>query len=199
MAVTRKTLRDARDSGKPVQLRRKGVLQVSGLVLGVGQQWCGVLTLSGQVMLLRNADIRRVRTAHEPRADKLERTAARHRVAMLDLTDTRGLLFTAGSLAPVLDLRCEQRRRVIVGNVVRVGRKRVEVLPQRPDGWAPESLSLRHKHITRIVLPICLVQVAGLVRRPRGRVALLHLVRHQPPEHEVPTALREQAEHPGEG
>ncbi len=153
MAVTRKTLRDARDHGKPVQLRRRGVLQVSGVVLGVGKEWCAVQALTGQVMLLRNGDIRRLKRADEPRADKVDRVHARDRVELLDLTDTRTVLFTAGSLAPVLDLRFERRRRVVVGNVVRIRTKRVEVLPKRPEGWAPEPVVLLLKHLSRVVLP----------------------------------------------
>ncbi len=175
----RHDLTRARDDQRLVHLvRRKGWTTQEGYVVAVGRRWSALLAvqpgLLDGLVVFRTDDVRALRKPSAQR--RLSRRVATiggkwppTLPEELALDDIRSVLFTAGSLAPVLAIACERDnpRRFYVGRVHRITGKKVWLEEIDPSGrWsAPVSYGL--EEITRVDLHTPYVTSLRAVAGPR--------------------------------
>jgi hypothetical protein len=143
--------------------RGKGWSKYDGYVVSVSRGWCALQSVAAAqrsgLVLFRTADVRKVGKPHHDK--ELAGRALEHEgawppgmPALLDLADVRTVLFTAGSLVPVIAFATEQYARdFLVGNVFRITKKYFDTLEILPNGtWNEDLQSWYLDDITRVVL-----------------------------------------------
>jgi hypothetical protein len=114
-------------------IRRKRWTRYDGYVVAVSKDWVALRTLSVGLIVLRVQDIRQLKRASRP---KKTRAALKRRdqwppsaPAVLDVWDLRSLLFTAGSLTPIVGISAENldRKALHAGTVFRITDKKVHL------------------------------------------------------------------------
>jgi hypothetical protein len=135
VAKTRKRLRRAADDQRLVRVVvRSGSLE--GHVVAVSRDWCALRSADGDLAVLRVGAVRKLRRATAPSRGEPPAPAP----ALLDLYDVRSLLFTAGSLSPVLVVAVRGEADPVVGTVFRIT-KRYLVLGSAAEGTARVPLA----------------------------------------------------------
>jgi hypothetical protein len=130
-------------------VRRKRWTRYDGYVVAVSKDWVALRTLAVGLVVLRVEDVRAVRKASRP---KKTRAALKRRgqwppsaPQVLDVWDLRSLLFTAGSLTPIVGVATERadRKALHAGTVFRITDKNVHL---------SNGTKLRLDEITRLQL-----------------------------------------------
>ena len=130
-------------------VRRKRWLSYDGYVVAVSRDWVALRTLTVGLVVLKVDDIRVVRKASGP---KKTRRALKRRgewpptaPQVLDVWDLRSLLFTAGSLTPIVGIATEHagRKALHAGTVFRITDKHVHL---------SDGTRLRLDEVTRLNL-----------------------------------------------
>ena len=131
--IRKKLIRAGGEQRLVTVVRHKRWTRYDGYVVAVSKDWVALRTLTVGLVVLQVADIRRVGRAAHP---KKARTALKRRdewppsaPQVLDVWDLRSLLFTAGSLTPIVGIATEHRdrRAVHAGTVFRITDKNVHL------------------------------------------------------------------------
>lgn len=167
MAKTKKIHKHLKAALKDQRLvritRGKGWSKYDGYVVSVSRGWCALQSVAAAqrtgLVMFRIKDVRKVGKPHHD--SELARRALEHEgawppgmPALLDLEDVRSVLFTAGSLVPVIAFATEQYARdFFVGNVFRITKKYLDTMEILPNGqWNEDLQSWYLGDITRVVL-----------------------------------------------
>ena len=155
----------------------KGWRTYDGYVVARSRDWCALQSVAAAqrtgLVLFRVADVRKVGTPHHDK--ELARRALEHEgawppamPALLDLEDVRSVLFTAGSLVPVIAFAAEQYARdFFVGTVFRITKKYLDTMEILPNGqWNEDVQSWFLDDITRVVLHDPYVDILNAVAGP---------------------------------
>jgi hypothetical protein len=114
-------------------VRRKRWVRYTGYVVAVSKDWVALRTLTVGLVVLRVDDISTLTKGKKPNKT---RRALRRRgewppsvPAVLDVWDLRSLLFTAGSLTPLVTIgtEVEDRKAVHAGTVFRITDKNIHL------------------------------------------------------------------------
>lgn len=114
-------------------VRRQRWTRYDGYVVAVSKDWVALRTLTVGLVVLKVEDIRKLKQAPQP---KKARQALKRRdqwppsaPQVLDVWDLRSLLFTAGSLTPIVGIATEHedRKAVHAGTVFRITDKNVHL------------------------------------------------------------------------
>jgi hypothetical protein len=177
---TRRDLKDARKDRRLVSVRRaKGWSRFDGYVVAVSRRWVAIESVEHSLPDgLRIVRIRDIRKLGKPSSNRrLTKTVLKHdglwppkAPDLLDLRDIRSILFTAGSLRPLIAVKCERRKpgAFQVGSVYRITRKRLHSGEVLPNGTWHKRYALNElADITMVVLRDPYVEKLHELTRPR--------------------------------
>jgi hypothetical protein len=131
--IRKKLIRAGGEQRLVTVVRRKRWTRYDGYVVAVSKDWVALRTLTVGLVVLKVEDIRKVVKAAHP---KTARAALKRRdewppsaPQVLDVWDLRSLLFTAGSLTPIVGIATEHadRKAVHAGTVFRITDKNVHL------------------------------------------------------------------------
>jgi hypothetical protein len=176
MASPRSQLTRARDERRLVRVvRGKGWTRYDGYVAAVSKKWCVLRVVVDGVpdglVIVRTKDVRALR---KPWSDRTLSKAALAAAGqwpplppkLLDLHDVRTVLFTAGSLGPVVGYATEDTRpgTFHVGYVFRITQRRVWIGEINPHGRHRRLLSdCRLEQVTRVDVGSAYLQTVARV------------------------------------